>query len=848
VRLAWYRLRVDLRTRWRPLLVLALAVGLGGGVALAALAGARRSDEAMPQFLSYSLPDNASVVFNNPVPRSSPLVPPAVEARVLHLPQVAAWYSQDYLFLTPARSGPAVGSLNPVAPIDAQAFRDVDRPLVIAGTYPRPADASQAAVNETAAQRLHLHVGSPLTLYAYAPSQFLSGQFTTPVVSAKVPPPQGPTFHVRIAAIVRAPSDVNAIVPLAAEQNVDYEGQGDLYLTPAFLSHYVHALGLSAAEQEELQGGVDGYAVRLHQGSAAWASFSAAAAEVAPHAQLMPGNGNGATAAAASAERGIHFEAVALLLFGALAALVTLLLVGQALRRQVLSEDRLYATLSSLGADRRQIITVVSLRTALVGAVGAVLAVALAILISSLMPFGLARLAEIHPGFDADLVILIPGAMALVILLVAVVAVAGLRVSRSSLSGAALGASLPRRSFLADWAASMPLPPAASIGIRFGLERGEGRAAVPVGTAIVAATAAVATLAAALTFGTSLNHLVASPNQQGWNWDVLVGNPNSTVDQRQAIGSVLAANHRVGSYSALTDLQGIVSIDGLPVENVLAFDGQRGDVYPPLLQGRKPVGVHEIVLGTRTLHQIHRSVGQSVVVVTPVGTVRARVVGRMIAPSVGDILTNDMGDGAWVDAAFQAHLVHLEAASGARGPSVPPFVLFAVRYASGAPGGAALASLERDFGPTVLTELPAENVINLQSVGGLPLVLAGLVALLGIATVGSTVIAFVRRRQRDLAVLKTLGFSRSQVASTVGWQTTTFLLLALVIGIPIGVAVGRWVWNLVASQISSVSPALVPALALALLVPSTLLIGIALAAIPARRAANLSPAVVLRGE
>jgi putative ABC transport system permease protein len=847
VRLSWYHLRVDLKNRWRPLFALALAVGLGGGVALAALAGARRSDEAMPQFLSYNLPDNASVVFNNPVPRSSPLVPPAVEARVLHLPQVVAWYSQDYLFLTPARSGQALGSLNPVAPIDAQAFRDVDRLLVIAGTYPRPADASQAAVNETAAQRLHLHVGSPLTLYAYAPNQFLSGQFTTPVVSAKKPLPQGPTFQVRIAAVVRAPSDVNAIVPLAAEQDVDYEGQGNLYLTPAFLSHYVHALGLSATEQEELEGGVDAYAVRLRQGSAAWASFSAAAAKVAPGVQLIPGNGNGATAAAASAERGIHFEAVALLLFGALAALVTLVLVGQALRRQVLSEDRLYATLRSLGADRRQIVAVVSLRTALVGAVGAVLAVVLAILISPLMPFGLARLAEIHPGFDADLVILIPGALTLVVLLVAVVAVAGVRVSRSSLNGAGMGASLARRSFLADWAASMPLPPAASIGIRFGLERGESRTAVPVGTAIVAAAVAVATLAAALTFGTSLNHLVASPTQQGWNWDVLVGNPNSTVDQRQAIGSVLAANDLVGSYSALTDLQGIVSIDGRPVENVLAFDGRKGDVYPPLLEGRRPVGAHEIVLGTRTLQQIHRSVGQSVVVSTPVGTVRARVVGRMIAPSVGDILTNDMGDGAWVDAAFQAHLVNL-AGSGPSGSTLPPFVLFAVRYAGDAPRGAAFASLERDFGPTVLTELPAENVINLHSVDGLPVVLAGLVALLGIATVGSTVIAFVRRRQRDLAVLKTLGFSRSQVASTVGWQTTSFLLLALVIGIPVGVVVGRWVWSLVASQISSVSPALVPAMAVALLVPATLLIGIALAAIPARRAANLSPGVVLRGE
>ena len=53
---------------------------------------------------------------------------------------------------------------------------------------------------------------------------------------------------------------------------------------------------------------------------------------------------------------------------------------------------------------------------------------------------------------------------------------------------------------------------------------------------------------------------------------------------------------------------------------------------------------------------------------------------------------------------------------------------------SSAPGvsnAAAFASLRHDFGSTVLSQLPSEDVINLQSVGRLPTVLAGLVALLG---------------------------------------------------------------------------------------------------------------------
>ena len=50
-----------------------------------------------------------------------------------------------------------------------------------------------------------------------------------------------------------------------------------------------------------------------------------------------PGNTYGVPAAAASAQRGIHLDVVALVLFGTLAALVTTALVGQAVARQTSS-------------------------------------------------------------------------------------------------------------------------------------------------------------------------------------------------------------------------------------------------------------------------------------------------------------------------------------------------------------------------------------------------------------------------------------------------------------------------------------------------------------------------------
>ena len=53
------RLRADLRTRWRALLGLALLLGLVGGVALTAAAGARRTDTAYWRLLGWA---NASQV------------------------------------------------------------------------------------------------------------------------------------------------------------------------------------------------------------------------------------------------------------------------------------------------------------------------------------------------------------------------------------------------------------------------------------------------------------------------------------------------------------------------------------------------------------------------------------------------------------------------------------------------------------------------------------------------------------------------------------------------------------------------------------------------------------------
>jgi ABC-type antimicrobial peptide transport system permease subunit len=123
-----------------------------------------------------------------------------------------------------------------------------------------------------------------------------------------------------------------------------------------------------------------------------------------------------------------------------------------------------------------------------------------------------------------------------------------------------------------------------------------------------------------------------------------------------------------------------------------------------------------------------------------------------------------------------------------------------------------------------------------------------LVAVLGVATLGHTLITSVRRRRRDLTVLRAIGFVRSQISATVAWQATTSAVIALALGLPLGVGAGQWAWRVVADGIGAPAPAVTPVLALALTVPVVVLTANVLAALPARAAAGVRPATALRAE
>jgi putative ABC transport system permease protein len=142
---------------------------------------------------------------------------------------------------------------------------------------------------------------------------------------------------------------------------------------------------------------------------------------------------------------------------------------------------------------------------------------------------------------------------------------------------------------------------------------------------------------------------------------------------------------------------------------------------------------------------------------------------------------------------------------------------------------------------------PAE-IVNYRALGQTPTILGAGLAIGAIAALALTLIASVRRRQRELALLKTLGFTRRQLAATIAWQSTIATTIGIVVGLPLGIIAGRALWNRFAESIHAVPQPAVPALTIALIALAALLLANLIAAIPARRAARTNTATLLLAE
>jgi hypothetical protein len=806
--------RHELTARWRSWVLLGLLVGIAGGAVLTTVAGARRTDSAYSRFLVAS---RAADVFVAPFNTGLE----GYYRALGQLQDVAAIAPFVGLNATPLQpDGRPVTSGPVVVPADGRFGRQLEIPRFLAGRMPRADRPNEVAVSQIGASSMHLQVGSTLVLGACA------GQVCNRTNSRRL------TERVVGIFVTRS-----SVLPVT-----DIDKLGLTVASPALLHQLVRQLGPGIL-------GFDAAYVKLRRG--------VSTERFARQAQLLardtPNTGgqvfvDDEAAQAATIERSIRPQALALAIFALVLAITALLIVGYVASRLLLAASSDYPTLVALGTTRVQLLAAGLAEVGAVAMAGAVAAAGVAVAASMLMPIGAARLAEPSPGVSADTTVLAVGAAAITIFVLARAVWPAWRLASAGRTKAS-GPAATRRSLAARWLADAGTPLIVVTGVRLALESGRGRSAMPVRSAVVGTALPVLAVVAAFTFGANLLHLVHSPQLYGQSWNVAIDLQFQTITPRQT-------QQLVGRAPGLADWSfadlGVVGIDGQIVPAIGVAPGRGPLVSPTLLSGRPPRTGHQIVLGTSVLHRISRTVGQLVTVTVNGHRELDRIVGRAVFPNFGQgsFTPTNLGVGAETTAA----VLQGQASFTGRGPHYN-FVL--LRFGPGPQQAKDITSFTRSMArfcgtvqqtTCVVADQQPYGVTTYRAIDGTPEVLAVLLASLGVAVLGQLVVMSVRRRRRDFAIMKALGMLHRQVRSIIAWQLTTVMLLALLIGLPAGVAVGRWAWLLFASEVGIAASAVTPAGIILVMMPAAVLAANAVAFWPARRAALLSPAEVLQAE
>jgi hypothetical protein len=556
-------------------------------------------------------------------------------------------------------------------------------------------------------------------------------------------------------------------------------------------------------------------------------------------------------------DRAVRPQVGALRVFAFVVAATALLVIGQALARQIHLDAVDHPTLHALGFSRVQLATVATLRAGIVALAGAGLAALIAVSVSPWSPIGPARLAEPHPGIAVDAVVLAFGALVIAAAVTSLTWVLAWRLSRSTIGDADAPAVI-RASFSVAAASRAGFPPPAVAGVRMALEPGRGRTAAPARTTIVGVSLAIAMVVAAVTFGASLNHLVRTPRLYGWNWSAHVAvaagdsqDPQGVAllgDLEPKLGGLFDRSRAVSGWSLSSLSQ--LTLNGRTVP-ALGIDDRR-EVAPTVVNGRLPRDSNEIALGARTMRQLHTKAGSRVTVRDPGGALHmTRIVGRVILPGLGTYPGADktaLGEGAVVTRSALRSLAPdfarldylLTFSAGSRPDSVLREAEGTVAEAGGENKGTVDIAVDHVQRPS--------DVLSYERVRSTPVLLAGVLALLTLATVAHALVTTIRRRHREFALLKTLGFTQRQVLAAVAWQATTVALVSVAVGVPLGISGGRWAWSVLAGDLGTISEPQVPWLALAAVVMIAVLLINALAFLPGRLAARLRPAEALRTE
>ncbi len=837
LRLARYRLGATFSRRRGAYLTLVLLIGIVGGVAMGAVAGARRTQSSFPVYLASTNPSQVQY-FTEFAPSTNIGYSARLDGAIARVPYVKR--SVDVVgfdgTLQPLRPLPDIGPPGEAPPsfegsLNGE-YLSVDRVTLLKGRMSNPRRVDEFVVSAGGAAEYGLHVGSTLPLGFYTDAQTSSPTFAG-----------YPTDKPYLAIDMKLVGIIEQ-GPQVIQDDDSALGDQLAVVTPAL----TRRLATCCAYYSYV-------ALQLDGGTRHLAAVTSALEKMVP-SSILAVDGGAQTSApiVAKAERVLRPESIAFGVFGLIAGLAALLIGGQVVARFVRRNAADAAVLRALGAD--PVMTAADGIVGILGAlvVGALLAVVVAVALSPLAPIGIVRPVFPDPGIAFDWTVLGTGFVALVVVLSAVTVLMVYRAAPHRATARPEGTA-ERASSLGRTMSSAGLPPAAVSGIRSALGGGSGRDAAPVRSAVLGAVLAVAVIVTSVTFGASLDALVSRPALYGWNWNyALLAGFSGAEDLPAAPTAALFDHDRdVARWSGAYFES--VQLDRDNDVPVLAL-APGAEVQPTSLTGHDLQSAGQVVLGAATLAHLHKHVGDTVMANTggPHST-RLLIVGTATLPTIGGSgdPTLQMGTGAVV-----APSLFPAAQLNQQGDAVPgPNVVFVTIRPKVAPSKA-LASLDRInqiLNRPSTNDAPASGVVSLlrpaeitdyRSVGSTAFVLAGVLGTGALGALGLTLVASVRRRRRELALLKALGFTQAQLAGTVAWQSSVSAVIGVIFGLPIGIGLGRWLWTLFARGISAVPDPTVPVVSMVLIALGALVFANLAAAVPGRIAARTSTALLLQ--